>query len=61
MVVDYKTDRIGADAVAERTAYYASQLRAYAGAMERILGLPAKERLLFFLHGGFVSEVPQRA
>ena len=61
VVVDYKTDRIGADAVAERTAYYASQLRAYAGAMERILGLPAKERLLFFLHGGFVSEVPQRA
>ena len=57
VVVDYKTDRIGADAVPARTDYYASQLRAYAAAMERILGLPAKERLLFFLHGGYVSEV----
>ena len=57
MIVDYKTDRIGLDAVPERTAYYASQLRAYASAMERILGLPAKERLLFFLHGGYVSEI----
>ena len=57
VIVDYKTDRIGRDAVPERTVYYASQLRAYASAMERILGLPAKERLLFFLHGGYVSEV----
>ena len=57
VIVDYKTDRIKADAVAARTDYYASQLRAYAAAMERILGLPAKERLLFFLHGGYVSEV----
>ena len=57
VIVDYKTDRIGPDAVPARTDYYASQLRAYAAAMERILGLPAKERLLFFLHGGYVSEV----
>ena len=57
VIVDYKTDRIGADAVRSRTDYYASQLRAYAAAMERILGLPAKERILFFLHGGYVSEV----
>ena len=57
VIVDYKTDRIGADGVAARTDYYASQLRAYAAAMERILGLPAKERLLFFLHGGYVSTV----
>ncbi len=57
VIVDYKTDRIGPDAVPARTAYYASQLRAYAAAMERILGLPQKERLLFFLHGGYVSEV----
>ena len=57
VIVDYKTDRINADGVQARTDYYASQLRAYAGAMERILGLPAKQRLLFFLHGGYVSEV----
>jgi ATP-dependent helicase/nuclease subunit A len=57
VIVDYKTDRIGPDGVQARTDYYASQLRAYAGAMERILGLPAKQRLLFFLHGGYVSEI----
>lgn len=57
VIVDYKTDRIGPDGVQARTDYYASQLRAYAAAMERILGKPAKERLLFFLHGGYVSEV----
>ena len=57
VIVDYKTDRIGADGVRSRTDYYASQLRAYAAAMERILGMPAKQRLLFFLHGGFLSEV----
>ena len=57
VVVDYKTDRIGPDGVQARTDYYASQLRAYAAAMERILGKPAKERLLFFLHGGYISEV----
>ena len=57
VVVDYKTDRIGADGVAARTDYYASQLRAYGDAMARILALPVKQRLLFFLHGGYVSEV----
>lgn len=56
-IVDYKTDRIAPDAVPERTAYYASQLRAYAGAMARITGKPVKQRLLFFLHNGVISEV----
>ena len=56
-VVDYKTDRIAPDAVPERTAYYASQLRAYAAAMARITGKPVTQRLLFFLHNGAISEV----
>lgn len=58
-IVDYKTDRIAPDAVPERTAYYASQLRAYAAAMARITGKPVRQRLLFFLHNGVISEVEE--
>lgn len=57
VILDYKTDRIGAGDVPERTAYYASQLRAYGEAMARIIGKPVKQRLLYFLHSGIVSEV----
>ena len=57
VILDYKTDRIRADMVPERTAYYASQLRAYGEAMARITGKPVKQRLLYFLHNGIVSEV----
>jgi ATP-dependent helicase/nuclease subunit A len=59
VILDYKTDRIPRDAVPERTAYYAGQLRAYGEAMARITGKPVKERLLFFLHNGVVSEVSE--
>jgi ATP-dependent helicase/nuclease subunit A len=57
VILDYKTDRISAEAVPARTAFYASQLRAYGEAMARITGKPVKERLLFFLHNGELSEV----
>ena len=57
VILDYKTDRIGLDAVPERTAYYAAQLTAYGEAMRRITGKPIRQRLLFFLHNGAVSEV----
>ena len=57
VILDYKTDRIGPDAVPERTAYYAAQLKAYGEAMRRITGKPIRQRLLFFLHSGAVSEV----
>lgn len=60
-IVDYKTDRIAPDGVPERTAYYASQLRAYAAAMTRIIGKPVKQRLLFFLHNGCISAVKDGA
>ncbi|MBQ6402509.1 MAG: UvrD-helicase domain-containing protein, partial [Oscillospiraceae bacterium] len=59
VILDYKTDRIPKDAVPERTAYYASQLRAYGEAMARITGKPVKERLLFFLHNGEISAVEE--
>lgn len=57
-IVDYKTDRVPPDAVPERAAYYAAQLRAYAAAMARITGRPAAQRLLYFLHCGVTAEVP---
>jgi len=59
VIVDYKTDRIRPDAVPERTAYYAAQLRAYAGAMARITGRPVCRRTLYFLHCGCSTDVPE--
>ena len=59
VIVDYKTDRICPDAVPERTAYYAAQLRAYAGAMARITGRPVCRRTLYFLHCGCSADVPE--
>ena len=53
-----KTDRIRPEGVPARTAYYAAQLRAYAGAMARITGQPVCRRVLYFLHCGQVSDVP---
>ena len=58
VIVDYKTDRIRPDGVPARTAYYAAQLRAYAGAMARITGRPVCRRVLYFLHCGRISDVP---
>ena len=58
VIVDYKTDRIRPEGVPARTAYYAAQLRAYAGAMARITGQPVCRRVLYFLHCGQVSDVP---
>ncbi|MBR5093722.1 MAG: helicase-exonuclease AddAB subunit AddA [Oscillospiraceae bacterium] len=52
-VIDYKTDRVRSRAEAEeRARVYAPQLRAYAGALERICEKPVKERLLYFLNAG---------
>ena len=45
--------------VPERTAYYAAQLRAYAGAMARITGRPVCRRTLYFLHCGCSTDVPE--
>ena len=59
VIVDYKTDRIRPEGVPARTAYYAAQLRAYAGAMARITGRPVCRRVLYFLHCGRTSDVPE--
>ena len=48
VVLDFKTDHITKEQTAGRAAYYAPQLNAYAAALERILGLPVREKLLYF-------------
>ena len=57
-VIDYKTDRVKSRAEAEaRAGVYTGQLRAYAGALERICKKPVKECLLYFLNVGETVEV----
>ena len=50
VVLDYKTDRVDSEeALRERTERYRLQLETYAKALERIFGLPVKEKILYFL------------
>ncbi|MBR6209158.1 MAG: UvrD-helicase domain-containing protein [Oscillospiraceae bacterium] len=56
-VIDFKTDRVTAQTMEEKIVLYTPQLRAYAAALERILGLPVKEAVLFFLRGGLSAAV----
>lgn len=59
VVVDYKTDAVFTAARArERSAEYTPQVRAYAAALERILGKPVKECVLYFLSAGQAVSVP---
>ena len=51
-VVDYKTDCVTAETLAERAAEYAPQVRAYAAALARLLGKPVREGVLYFLRTG---------
>ena len=57
-VVDYKTDFVSDDTLAAKAAEYAPQLRSYASALRRILGLPVREGVLFFLRTGQAVNVP---
>ena len=57
-IVDYKTDHVTPDTLAARTAEYAPQLRVYAGALERLLSLPVREGVLFFLRSGREARIP---
>ncbi len=51
-IVDYKTDSISEQELESRAAHYAPQLQTYAKALERIMGLPVKECVLYFLRLG---------
>ena len=57
-ILDYKTDRVSAEAVPARAARYAGQLRAYAKSAERIFALPVKERIVHFLVPGVSHILP---
>jgi ATP-dependent helicase/nuclease subunit A len=58
-VIDYKTDRIGADQVAARAERYAMQMRLYARAIERCRRRPVSACWLVFLHARSVVAVNQ--
>ena len=45
-------------ALPDKAAEYAPQIRAYAAALGRVLGLPVKEGVLFFLRTGESVSVP---
>lgn len=51
-IIDYKTDYVTQETIQQRAEYYRGQLDAYAKAMERMLGLPVKETVLYFLRCG---------
>ena len=51
-VVDYKTDFVTDETLAGKAREYAPQVRAYALALGRILGLEVKEGIVFFLRAG---------
>ena len=55
VLLDYKTDR--ADDMDALRAHYEKQLKVYALALERITGMPVKQRLLCLLESGETLEV----
>ena len=56
-VVDFKTDYVTAETMQEKLDFYRPQLAAYSAALEKILGLPVKKRVLYFFSGGQAEEV----
>ena len=51
-VLDFKSDRVSAQGARERAESYRSQLDAYSNALERILGLPVKRKIIWFFQLG---------
>ncbi|MBO4330802.1 MAG: PD-(D/E)XK nuclease family protein, partial [Oscillospiraceae bacterium] len=56
-VIDFKTDRVGADRLEERAGAYRPQLDAYAAALERITGKKVKQKLLYYFSAGKYTEI----
>ncbi len=56
-VIDYKTDRISAEATAERASFYAPQIRAYAEAVSRWIARPVSTHLIFLTPRRVVTDV----
>ncbi|MEG1682831.1 MAG: helicase-exonuclease AddAB subunit AddA [Oscillospiraceae bacterium] len=51
-IVDFKTDHVFGAALTQRAESYRPQLTAYSQALERVLELPVKSRILYFLSAG---------
>ncbi len=59
ILVDYKTDRVADDAaLIQRAELYVSQLDTYAQALQRIFGMPVREKILYFLSAEKEFRVP---
>lgn len=56
-IIDYKTDGVTADEAPERAASYSGQLRAYAGALQRITGRRVRQAVLYFLRPGVCCDM----
>lgn len=56
-IIDYKTDSVTAETVGARAELYASQVAAYAEAMEEMTGKPVKKTVLYFLKPGISVEM----
>ena len=52
VIVDYKSDNVYGEALNERAKQYKMQIDLYGEALERITGIPVKEKILFFLRTG---------
>jgi len=52
VLLDFKTDRVGAGEAAERAERYRTQMEFYARAVEAIFGRRVVERVVFFLRAG---------
>jgi ATP-dependent exoDNAse (exonuclease V) beta subunit len=57
VIIDFKTDRIGAGQVEQRTQFYAKQINLYGRAAEAIMKLKLKDKWLYFLGPGCASRV----
>jgi len=52
VLIDFKTDRLAKEEIAQISSRYRTQLNFYARAVETILRQPVKEKLLYFFHLG---------
>ena len=57
VLVDYKTDRVEGERIAERARHYAPQLQLYARAIEQVGGRPPDRGVLYFLRPNQAVEV----
>jgi len=56
-IIDYKTDYVDENNLAEKTAMYRGQLAVYERAMGEIFGKPVKRKIIYFFSKGIAVEV----